>query len=105
MGHIVYINIYSLLMEIVEIRFTKFKRFVAEEVSGTPMLSLFLNMPLGSFLQTLYVRSNEGMSCKDMAQKIMDYAGINPRHFLPEVLERFLLYIEYFTEVALKVCA
>ena len=87
-------------MEPVELRFTRFKRFVAQNASGASMLALFMNMPLGPFLQTVHAKSQEGMSVEDITSKVLDYAGMRRESFAPETIEKFQLYIEYFTEVS-----
>jgi hypothetical protein len=80
----------------VDAKFTRFKEFVRSAAPDSTLLSLFLAMPLGAFLETVKARAAEDMSVSEITNRVLSFASLQREQFTAEQLERFGLYIDYF---------
>ena len=88
-------------MEIVEAKFNNLKTFVSEKVgSGNVFVVLFLQSSLSTFLETVYTHISNGLTKKQIMERITDKLSVSKSDFPAEDWDKLNRYTTYFIEVA-----
>jgi hypothetical protein len=87
-------------MELIQVKYNNFQAFVSARLPGNAMVSLFMQVPLGTFLNTCYEHYKLRTPKKKIVESIFGKMGIQQKDFDPEDLARFKRYISYFLDAS-----
>jgi hypothetical protein len=87
-------------MQEVEEKYKNFKLFVSEKAPASPMITMFMQIPLNLFLQTCYHHQKLRTKKKEITKSIFEKLGVTQKDFEPEDLAKFNRYVAYFLKAS-----